>query len=308
MINNEIFQPKISIVTPSYNQCVFLEETIRSVLLQNYPNLEYIIIDGNSSDNSVEIIRKYEQQLTYWVSENDNGQYDAINKGFSKSSGDIMAWINSDDKYTPWAFSIVSEIFSTFPEIDWLTTACNLFWDEKGRAVMCSNQGGYNKKAFYKGANLSETGRYTRGYIQQESTFWRRSLWDKVGRKINPDLKLAGDFELWSKFFQYSQLYVVTTPLSGFRYQHNQKTANYLKEYIHEAEEILKCSSGKYPYGVIESSLRKMLSKIIGFRAFTIKESSNLTQIVLNKLPLFYPVSQCVWTSKGWVIRKAYII
>jgi len=105
--------PKISIITPSYNQAEFLEETILSVLNQNYPNLEYMIIDGGSNDGSVEIIRKYEKYLTYWISEPDNGQYDAINKGFSRSTGDIMAWIVfAHSKVTHFAHS-----FLTYPYI-----------------------------------------------------------------------------------------------------------------------------------------------------------------------------------------------
>src|SRR5262245_11264512 len=93
--------PRISIVTPSYNQGAFLEETLRSVLLQGYPNLEYVVIDGGSRDCSVDVIKKYERWIRYWVSEPDRGQSHAINKGFEKTNGDILAYINSDDAYLP---------------------------------------------------------------------------------------------------------------------------------------------------------------------------------------------------------------
>src|SRR3954464_13703841 len=94
--------PRISIVTPSFNQARFLPETIRSVLGQNYPDLEYVVIDGGSTDGSAEVIRRHEDRLAQWVSEKDAGQYDAINKGFARTSGEIMGWLNSDDLYTPW--------------------------------------------------------------------------------------------------------------------------------------------------------------------------------------------------------------
>src|ERR1039457_1034429 len=115
--------PKISIVTPSFNQAEFLEQTICSVLSQKYPNLEYVVIDGGSTDGSVEIIKKYADKLTYWVSEKDDGQYAAINKGFSYTTGDIMGWINSSDILLPWTFSILAEIFENYTQIQWLSGA-----------------------------------------------------------------------------------------------------------------------------------------------------------------------------------------
>ena len=117
--------PKISIVTPSFNQVQFIEETIRSVILQNYPNLEYIIIDGGSTDGSVEIIKKYEKYLTYWVSEPDSGQSEAINKGWKIATGDIIAWLNSDDMYMPYALSTIASMYAANPDKIIFQGSCN---------------------------------------------------------------------------------------------------------------------------------------------------------------------------------------
>jgi glycosyltransferase involved in cell wall biosynthesis len=122
-------QPKISIVTPSYNQAAYIEQTILSVLDQNYENLEYIIIDGGSTDDSQTIIRRYENRLSYWVSEPDRGQPHALNKGFSRATGDIVAYLNSDDLYLPGAFAVVIEYFDKHPESNWICGDTLMFGD-----------------------------------------------------------------------------------------------------------------------------------------------------------------------------------
>src|SRR5512134_129792 len=127
--------PKISIVTPSFNQGKYLERTIRSVIEQDYPNLEYIIIDGGSTDESVEIIRKYEKHLAYWVSEPDRGQSHAINKGFDRATGEIFGWLNSDDWYVPGALKAVAEAFAANPEAGAVVGAGEMV-DEEGKLVL----------------------------------------------------------------------------------------------------------------------------------------------------------------------------
>jgi glycosyltransferase involved in cell wall biosynthesis len=224
--------PKISIVTPSFNQANFLEATINSVITQNYPNLEYIIIDGGSSDGSVEIIKKYERYLHFWCSEPDGGQYDAINKGFAHSTGEIMAWLNSDDMYLPWALKTIADIMSTLPHIQWLTTLSPGLWDYQGFCSGFASLPGYSLQAFLDGYYLPWKGK---GWIQQESTFWRRQLWEKAGGYVRTDMKLASDFDLWSRFYIHADLYATPSPLGGFRRQFHQRSKN-REEYVREAE------------------------------------------------------------------------
>ena len=214
--------PKISIVTPSYNQAEFLEETICSVLDQGYPNLEYVIIDGGSTDGSVEIIKKYEAHLAYWVSEPDAGQYYAINKGFARTTGDIMAWLNSDDLYFPHALSVVGQIFRAHPDIEWITSLYPTDINTKGEIIRCHKSRGFSKERFFRGVNLPSIGGYNTNYIYQESTFWRRSLWDKVGGRLDTIYTLAADFDLWSRFFHHADLIGIETQFGQFR-QHDEQ-------------------------------------------------------------------------------------
>jgi hypothetical protein len=227
------YVPRISIVTPSYNQGDYLEECIDSVLSQNYPNLEYVIMDGGSTDNSVEIIKKYEKYLTYWQSCPDSGQYAAINSGFQKTTGDIMTWLNSDDKYHHNTFYKVAYLFSKYNAVEWLTGRTTL-WDKLGN---CSYIHCYTLPAFSREKYLRKN--YLDPTVQQESTFWRRSLWEKAGGTIRTDLDFAGDMELWTRFFRYTQLHIVDTLLGGYRMHGNQKAVLFMDKYVEEAEKII---------------------------------------------------------------------
>ncbi len=251
--------PKLSIVTPSFNQAQVLERTLRSVLDQNYANLEYVVVDGGSTDGSVEIIRRYADRLASWVSEPDRGQYDAINKGFARTTGEIMAWINSDDMYLPWAFSIAVELFETFPEVEWLTTLAPVWLDERDRVIVISPVGGfgYTREGFFKGEFLGEPGRFGKFFIQQESTFWRRSLWERAGGRVSTEFSLAGDFELWARFYEHAELYAVATPLAGYRSHESQKTHASMKAYVEQGKEVIRRHGGRL-HGRFSSLLREI--------------------------------------------------
>ncbi|HOK65214.1 MAG TPA: glycosyltransferase [Anaerohalosphaeraceae bacterium] len=229
--------PKITVVTPSFNQAKYLEACIQSVLNQGYPNLEYIIMDGGSTDGSVEIIKKYEKYLTYWQSKPDGGQYAAVEEGFRRSTGEILTWLNSDDIFLPDAFFKTAAIFQNRPDVSWLMAkTCTLREDGTiHRAAPCVklwNRARYLQKD-YK-------------YIQQEGTFWRRSLWEKAGACLKKESYLAGDLELWMRFFRYADLFTAETYLGAFRYHTGQKTADFLEQYNREAEAFLEAERQEY--------------------------------------------------------------
>jgi glycosyltransferase involved in cell wall biosynthesis len=216
--------PKISVITPVFNRKEYLEETILSVISQGYPNLEYIIIDGGSTDGSLEIIKKYEKSISCLVSEPDNGMYDAIQKGFDRSTGEIMAWLNSDDIYKPGCLFMIASIFND-TAVEWIAGMGSLF-NKDGYCVKTNNLTKWSKSVYWFRD-------YT--WIQQESVFWKRSLWERSGGHIDTNLKYAGDFELWGRFFDKAELYSVYTSFAGFRLHGSQITSEFKREYETEA-------------------------------------------------------------------------
>lgn len=187
--------PLISIITPSYNHAAFLEATIQSVLSQDYPNIEYLITDGGSADGSVEIIQKYASRLAWWVSEPDQGQTDALNKGFARANGEILAWLNSDDTYEPGAVSEAVAYLQAHPEAGMVYGDCN-FIDKAGRVI--------GKFA----AQQTSLARLRRGgvYIPQQATFFRAALWQQVG-PLDPSFYFAMDYDLWARLARVAPLH-----------------------------------------------------------------------------------------------------
>jgi glycosyltransferase involved in cell wall biosynthesis len=192
--------PKITVVTPSYNQGQFIEQTISSVLDQSYPNLEYIIIDGGSSDDSVEIIRRYEKHLAFWISEKDNGAADAIAKGFRRATGSILAYLNSDDIYLDGALKTAGEAMADsgidvlFGDTLWIDTAGNHIGERR--------QTSFDAEGYMCGG----------ADLQQPSTFWRRELYERCGG-INPEFRFAFDTDLFFRFIK-----------TGARFKHVKQT------------------------------------------------------------------------------------
>jgi glycosyltransferase involved in cell wall biosynthesis len=226
-------RPRISIVTPNYNNGVTLGATMASVLDADYPGLEYIVLDGESTDQSVDVIRSREGKLAYWASRSDKGAYAAVNEGFSRSTGEIMSWLNSDDIYFPWTLGVVAEIFSTFPEIEWLTGLPTFYQAHALREVLPMRP--YPRD--FLACGLFED--RILGFVQQESTFWRRSLWEKAG-PLDHSYRYAADFELWTRFAQHAELYAVGTPLASFhiRGRDNRSRAN-LDTYYREVDDAV---------------------------------------------------------------------
>lgn len=228
ILNKDPNFPNISIVTPSYNQAQFLERTILSVLNQNYPNLEYIIIDGGSTDGSVQIIKKYGKYLRYWVSEKDKGQADAINKGFQKSTGEILGWINSDDTYLPETFYKVVRNIKQNPYVD-LIFGNIYFIDESDKRIgeLRFTEFDFNT-LIYEGGNLHQTG-----------TFWKKRIYDKVGG-LNSNYKFCMDYDFFCRVAKVGKLCHMRDFLANFRMHANAKSSTISHIGCKEHKEIMR--------------------------------------------------------------------
>jgi glycosyltransferase involved in cell wall biosynthesis len=211
--------PKISIVTPSYNQGAFIEETIRSVLDQNYPNLEYIVMDGGSTDGTLEILHKYDGRIR-WSSEKDHGQTDAINKGMGMASGEIRAYLNSDDLYQPGALLKVGQFFRDHPEAMWLSGRCQTI-DAVGKEIRRPFTA---YKHFWLGLHSYHV-LLVLNYVAQPATFWRRAAAERIG-PLNETLFYTMDYEYWLRLGAHYPLHALPEPVARFRVHTTSKSGN----------------------------------------------------------------------------------
>jgi glycosyltransferase involved in cell wall biosynthesis len=243
------YLPKISVVTVSYNQAKFLEQTIISVINQNYPNLEYIVIDGGSEDESVDIIKQYADRINYWVSEPDGGQTNGLIKGFMKATGDIQCWINSDDMLEYGALIEVADFFIEHPNAQ-VVTGDAILIDEHGKITRVQKQ-----IKFYRFLWI-----YDHNYITQSSTFWRRELYERVGG-LDPAFDVSMDADLFIRFADVTELHHVRKLWSRFRLHDGQKSCNKVAEMKKESDII------RYRYIMNENLFSRQFKRVIAIMA-----------------------------------------
>lgn len=237
--------PRISIVTPSYNQAEFIEETIRSVLLQGYPDIEYIIIDGGSTDGSVEIIKKYEPWLTYWVSEPDRGQSHAINKGMERTTGKILNWLCSDDILLPSALKIVAEKYAEFPEAG--------AW--AGGTYRISSKGKMLDVNLPKDLTLEGIVDWEKNYLPQSGCFFSRKAWEVAG-PLDEELHYSMDFDLRVKIAKHFNFVKIEEIISSARIHADTKTQSSLAKMF--AERCLVWSRHGYEEKMREAIVQRL--------------------------------------------------
>ena len=221
--------PRISIVVPSFNQGKFIGATLESIINQRYPNLELIVVDGGSTDNTLSVIKQYEAHLAWWVSESDSGQADAINKGFSRSTGKIMAWINSDDLIAPRVLHQIANYFSKHPEIQAVY----------GDRIVINDEG-------------LEIGRWTlprhssrvlqwADFVPQETLYWTRSAWNQIGAKLDEAFHFAMDWDFLLRLSaQNIKIQHLPIFLGLFRIHDQQKTSSQMSSIGQEEIRIIR--------------------------------------------------------------------
>jgi glycosyltransferase involved in cell wall biosynthesis len=259
-------------------------------------------MDGGSSDETTSVLTRYGDRLAFWQSAPDDGLYAALNDGFARTTGEIMGWLNADDMYAPGALATIVDVFETFPEVDWITSSYSATANEKGHVFDVKRVISFDPRAFRRGFNLPSRGEYALYFIPQESTFWRRPLWERTGG-LDAGLQLAGDFDLWARFYDSAELWCVRALLGIFRSHPAQKSRAYA-DYLAEAELVLNGHGGRR-YSALEAALRRRASR-------------HLTNQHIWRLPttarrllersVVYRTQELMWVGGGWTPNTHYFV
>ena len=301
-------QPLVSIVTPSYNQAQYIEASLRSVLEQDYPRIEYLVADGGSTDGSVEIIRRYAGRLAWWVSEKDSGQAEAINKGFARASGEIVAWLNSDDLYLPGAVSAAVRAFEQHPQAG-LVFGDVVSINAAGEAinVMTCGDWGLDDLLQFK-------------IISQPGVFLRRAALEQAGYL---DLKMHYmlDHQLWLRVAQHAPMQYVPERWAAARFHENAKNVNQAAGFAREAYQLLdwiQTQPGlQEPYRRLNKRIRAGAHRINGFYMLDAGQPRAALAAYLKSLALYPPLALPEWRRILYAtaslvvnpaaLRKAYL-
>ncbi len=235
--------PKVSIITPSFNQAEYIEKTIKSVLSQDYSNFEYIVMDGGSTDGTVEILKKYDKKII-WRSEKDKGQGEAINKGLKLAKGEILAYLNSDDTYSPGALKKVAEFFIKNPKKIWVFGKCRII-DEKDKEIRKSITS-------YKNFWLSRYNYHTLlilNYISQPAVFWRREVYREIG-EFNQEEYWELDYDYWLRLGKKYEPGFIDQYLANFRVHQEAKTSIGVKHFLEEVEVAKRYTKNPFLIGL----------------------------------------------------------
>jgi len=284
--------PKISVVIPSYNQGQFLEETILSVINQKYPNLEVIIVDGGSEDNSRDIIKKYEYHLSWWISEKDKGQSDAINKGFSRTTGDIVTWLCSDDLYTEGALIRIAKIFSDLPDDIGVVYGGTILFGEN-----------FKQRTTY-GYDNAGVERYIAGQaFSQPSSFIKRKYLLEAGAWVREDLHLGMDYDLFARLGCVCKFHAVNDIFSRYRLHDASKTVSQHSRLIEDWTRTFGNLCRNLGWNDIAEKMKTIpqLSPFLDYH-YPFKGKPSIIAMADKKLALFYHL--CYWIKSCYQYKK----
>lgn len=229
---------RITLVTVARDAAAHVDAAVRSVLDQRYPDLEYIVLDGGSTDGTAEILRGHASNFAHFRTGPDGGQYAALNEGFARATGEVLGWLNADDLQLPWTLATLARIFDDLPEVDWVTSRVPIVFAADGTPLLADEIPGIGPAQFRAGAAVPGAPWRRAHGIQQESTFFRRRLWERAGG-FDPAVGLAGDFALWCRFAAHANLHYANVPLAGFR----RHAANRSADAARYAAEVLAAYS-----------------------------------------------------------------